>query len=272
MRIYFIILLMIVGIAHINAQHLNDGLNRDILLVINFSHPHYENIDFLKELYGPYFSDIVFFGPTEHPGVDLVDNCRGWCSYTTLGLAMEKYPHYKGYLYTNDDCIINVWNLKRFNTSKIWFTQLGHAQLRPDAIQNWGWWQMSVGYEAVVKSYAMLDDEHKLTLSKNCGNNTVLWGFSDVVYIPARYRKDVIKLYPLFAMTNTFLEIAIPTICGCLDEQKNWEILNGVTLWFEDRNYVDKYYNKNLDFLHPIKCSDEQNRFFIAQQFKTQMQ
>jgi len=37
-----------------------------------------------------------------------------------MSRAMEKYPGYSGYLLTNDDAILNYWNLVGLKRDRIW--------------------------------------------------------------------------------------------------------------------------------------------------------
>ena len=40
---------------------------QDVLLVVYYANPHFETIDFIKQLYSPVFKNIVFYGDrTEH--------------------------------------------------------------------------------------------------------------------------------------------------------------------------------------------------------------
>ncbi|MDZ4152650.1 hypothetical protein, partial [Methylicorpusculum sp.] len=74
----------------------------DVLLIINYNHPHYQTIDFLKKIYGKSFSHIVFYGEKPDSRVHTVSHHYGWYGYRALADAMKRYPHFRGYLYTND--------------------------------------------------------------------------------------------------------------------------------------------------------------------------
>lgn len=58
---------------------------------------------------------------------------------------------------------------------------------------------------------------------------------------------------------NVFLEIAVTTICACIDEITNWEYLNGNNCGIYDKRY---------DYVHPIKLSSLKNREMIDKTFK----
>lgn len=255
--------------AYSAASH--HPIGKDILLIVNYNHPYYESIPFLKDLYHPYFPHIIFSGPKTfshhiHPQVELCDHDRGYYAYKALAPIMKKYPNYAGYLWINDDCVINPWNFARFDTTKIWCLPNNVVKLAPSERKGWVWWQKAIGYQAIKKVYAKLSPKHRATLLKSCGQNAISAGAAEVVYIPAKHKVDVIKLCELFAHENSFIEIAFPTLCCCLDEKKNWEILDG--LWLEGDPHTIIKYTKKIDYFHPIKFSLKNNQKFIRTQFQ----
>ncbi|KAK3751651.1 hypothetical protein QZH41_005863 [Actinostola sp. cb2023] len=94
----------------------------DILLVITFHYPLYTSTDVLKQLYQDAFPNIVFCGPkpSEDEENIVVAMENGYFAYECLGQAIRKYPSYNGYLYANDDMIINWWNLVHLDRNKVW--------------------------------------------------------------------------------------------------------------------------------------------------------
>lgn len=242
----------------------------DILLIINYNFPFYDSIKFLKDLYGPYFSHIVFYGPTEHPEVQLCEHHEGWFSYKGIADAMQKYPGFAGYLWIHDDLIINPWNLTRFDTNKVWNLTLEPKDLNlgMNAVQGWHWWQKAVGYPAIKKVYDELEPKYKKILEHNLGEHMIAMGYGDMVYIPARCVQDFTVLCNLCAKYELFLEIAVSAICSCLVPKEEIETFKGVVLWYDGtRINPQDHYSRQLDYIHPMKCSDEQVRGFLKREF-----
>lgn len=248
-----------------NVENQSEPFGKDTLLIINYNHAHYQSIPFLKEIYKPYFPHIVFYGPEEHPDVELCKHFKGFYSYNVLSKAMQKYPNHKGYFLVHDDCVINPWNLQRFDPTKIWVAYWWQEKLIPEP-KGW-WWPQKIGYRAIKNAYAHFPEKNKVTLQKNCGEHGVMAGYSDIAYIPAKYKDQVINLCAILSNESTFLEIALPTILGCLDDKNNWEYFNGFALWRKED--PKNMYSKNLDYMHPFKFSDTSNQDFIREQFKS---
>lgn len=239
----------------------------DVLLIISYHQPHYETIPFLEKIYGTYFPHIVFYGlKSAHPKVELISDPREWLvSYKSLIHALQKYTKYKGYLWIQDDCIINPWNFYRFDKEKIWHDPHNNADLSlgKKAIKNWVWWPSKWGCNVVKTFYDQLPKKYKEVLQYNCGNNTVCWGYSDIVFIPASVREDAIQVFSMCEKHGIMLEIALPITCAALAKKENSELFHGLALWGRNQRNACKLYDVELDYIHPIKFSNECNRNFI---------
>jgi hypothetical protein len=176
---------------------------------------------------------------------------------------MKKYPNYKGYLYANDDCFVNFWNLARFDKSKIWYTYRVDARKLYEARNWYFWWETPYGVSAVKRSYKFLPEKYKNVLEKNWGKSCALIGFGDIAYVPAKFRKEAIEVCDLLSRNNVFIGMAVPTLCSCLDKKENWEQFNGLTLWRRDRKKIKDLYSRDFDFVHPIKFSKTELQNFI---------
>jgi hypothetical protein len=242
----------------------------DILLIINYHFPYYDSINLLKKIYSPYFPNIVFYGPQGHPGIEVCNHYQGWFSYKDIGMAMQKYPGYAGYLLINDDLIINPSNFERFDKTCIWtcpFRALDMTRSM-NAIDDWPWWQANVGYPVMQQVYDKLDAQTHSLLAKNIGQNRAAIAYADIAYIPAACAERCIQLCQLYAEYGVFLEIALPTICMSLLPIDKVQYINGKPLWYNgERNHACDYLNISVDYVHPIKLSDPAFYEFIERYF-----
>jgi hypothetical protein len=249
----------------------NTVLGDDILLIVNYHFPFYESMDLLKKIYSPYFPHIVFYGPQEYPGVEVCDHYQGWFSYKDIGMAMQKYPGYAGYLWINDDLIINPKNFERFNKKNVWMCPFRSLDLTRgmNAVDDWPWWQADAGYPVMQQVYDKLDSQTLALLTHNLGPNKVAIAYSDIAYIPAQCVQACIQLCMLYAQHRVFLEIALPTICMSLIAINRVEYINGKPLWYNgERNHACDYLNVSVDYVHPIKLSNPTFYTFIERYFE----
>lgn len=293
MKITFSFLLITLSISSVQLKEQLKYFGHDILVIINFNHPHYTNIGFLKELYGSVFSNIVFYGPEKAPDVHAIDDYKGWYAYKGIVDAMQRYPHYRGYLWFNDDCALFAWHLLSLDKNRIWSAPpgMGVAQeiwpgiycLDQDPTQTqWCWWQPN--YDALCIVYKKLPAWALHNIEHDYGPGMVVWGNADALYIPQQYRADFIELAQLCAQENLFIEIALPLITACLEHKRNrqfFHILWGLSgdsipeLHEESAflNFVTRtcFWHETISFCHPIKLSKTNNQRFMQLFYDTML-
>jgi hypothetical protein len=232
----------------------------NVLLIINYNHPYYQSIDFLKEVYGYVFPNIVFYGEKEDPRVKVISHHFGWWGQGVLADAMQCWPDYEGYICVQDDCFMNFWNFARLDMNKIWLCEIENT-IPLDAPQNfwWQWWNKSCGQPAVVAAFNQLTKEQKEKLAKSIGPERIGFTYHDFIYVPGRLREGFINFCNIFSNPPVFVELAIPNILMLLDEKDQWEHLNLFWGGFGDvREYTTQF-----DWFHPIKFSSQSNQEFI---------
>ena len=252
----------------------------DILLAIHYNHPHYNSIPFLQQLYSPFFPNIVFFGGSSvtHPKIFQIPNTRGGY-FISEGVAqvIETFKNYKGYLFVQDDCLLNIWNLLTLDPEKIWFAI---AQWTPDRSIPASWSvsfdrSNAIGeFEATIdpvnyiyhenhprvgplrQAVSSLTDEERRKFMDHCEEKIILQ-LCEVFYVPNRFALDII--HPLLAFKDIFCEFAIPTVLACVDDIKNWEYLKGQN--------QGGLFRSDCSWFHSLKFSSLENQKFALDVF-----
>ncbi|XP_031550579.1 probable glycosyltransferase STELLO1 [Actinia tenebrosa] len=259
------------------------GIFNDILLVIVYHYPLYDSIPTLTKFYDLAFKKVVICGPQKNDSypVITVEVKAGHYAYECLGQAIRENPGYAGYMYINDDMIVNWWNLGRFNTNRIWIgsdIELGAEVGKPEPRGNWPWWSkkspglMTCGQ--TIKELENLAETGNMTslyniyMNNSRGKRLCRSGLSDFFYVPKRIANEFQIISNIFFRNKVFLEIAVPTILTFLDIELNFEHVygfylpkkygyidysNGKLFWTE-YNYLPLY------FMHPFKLHTNRNR------------
>lgn len=258
------------------------SLYKDVLLIINYNHPHYESVPLIKKMYGPYFENIVFYGPSKAEGIHDLPTYLGFFSYTCIADAMRRYPTMQGYLFLMDDCILNPQLLAQHDVTKIWYPKFhfmydsfGNAinlKKKEDAFPDWKWWQGPWGYKPTLVAYNQVSKKYKNMLIQNWGKYCVVGAYSDIAYIPQQYRSSFIELSDIFASNQVFLEIALPTIVACLCPKQEWLWLEGQGIDYVLTDKAFTQYNPDAIYNHPIKLSYASNRAALETIFTEQLQ
>ncbi len=249
----------------------------NILLIIHFNHPYYANIGFIKKLYSAFFSNIVFYGEQPHPEVITIKTHTGYLHSPVIKDVLTRYPYYDGYLFLEDDCILNIWNCLNLDFNKLWLPALSGnpkvvnykngfqvTNFSTGANANIWWWPTPWGLAPTKRAFAQLSAQDMAILEKNVGPDIAVGTAADMFYIPGKFRDDALRLSIIF--NNVFVEIAIPCIFCCLDSRENWEktgILWGQTI------PTSSPWPRNFTCIHPVKLSNAANQAYIVNQFKT---
>jgi hypothetical protein len=229
-----------------------------LLVVFNYSNC-VCNKDFIKQIYGRHFKQIIFY--SDYPiitdtEVNFINIEKGCFTHAVFKHFSDKYKlllaESDGLFYTMDDNIINVNILNLFDSSKIIYY---YNEIKSLAAYS-GWhWDLPHGKASIHN--LLNDPEFKpYNISKFSGS------FADWFYLPKQYlTPDIFNLFELFAKNRVFLELAIPSIINnCEQDKAKYQSFTDDVLWTVDRvKMYDKKYvfnsinHKHNFILHPIK-------------------
>ncbi|XP_067664740.1 uncharacterized protein [Haliotis asinina] len=259
----------------------------NLLLIIVFNRPHYANLEFLQTVYGLRFPHVVYCGTNKdkfqyytklfrtHLTFIEVAIGRGWFAQNCLIQAMKIQYTVDGYLYIGDDVLLNVWNIRTLPFDRLWL--VNSSVLQPCDKTKWMWFSNpKVGlktYQTALATLKAVDTDKYDTFKEMIWRNSkkkdaLFYGASDIAYVPARYKDEVLYYMEHFSKFSLFVEIIFHTVFGGIEEWENVVKIPGTYLWYDGkRAHFDKYYNKHNVFLHPVKISKlisvpEGRRFF----------
>ena len=254
----------------------------DILLAINFNHPFYHNIPMLKRYFEPVFPNYIFCGPevdkeNGHPIVVIPHQKEeyGYFGFMCLVEAVRRKPGFSGYFYVNDDVIINWFYFYKLDRSKIWFPEphrIGEHSMLSMKMDSPGWENASY-LERCFKAFAEMESDPrmlKMNATKiyleNVENKRICsGGFSELVYIPARFAKRYEFIAQKFYDHHVLSDVSIPMSILMLDSIRNMVDIPGVVLetfdirgpWKLDTFNQWIHYTNKTSFLHPFKLTGE---------------
>ena len=251
-----------------------------ILLIIIYNHPLYDSVHLLREFYQPVFPDIYFCGEVANSTLNIHSARinKGVYGYKCLADAIKWRQGYQGYLYINDDVIVNYWNLEKFgfNMSRVGESsnQFGKVSTDDKMPTNWYWWISPYGFKNCKKaieeiaslagSYDVYDKRLKIFNENGRNRHFCHNGRSDIVFIPGHLAGAFYDVAMTFYKYNVFLEIAIPTIIRFIARDDEITTLHGLYLPGDvrkkDPRVTDSRYfwttylrRASLWFIHPFK-------------------
>ncbi|KAJ7093280.1 hypothetical protein B0H15DRAFT_947420 [Mycena belliarum] len=118
------------------------GAFDDVLLIVFFSHPRYDiNLDAHREVYAPYFPNILYIGPESRADRGFLHSydvaldsylsaedfdadwfqMSGRMAHHMFYTAAKDHPCYAGYLWAPFDALLNVPRLMQFPQDRVWY-------------------------------------------------------------------------------------------------------------------------------------------------------
>ena len=222
---------------------------KDILLIINYNHKGFECLNnYINKLYLEYFDKVIFITPSSFNTKDVIsckESFHGFYSYFCFQKVYKKYPNFKGYLYTNDDDFMKIWELNNLDFNIPWLYTF-HGLSR-----EW------IHYSRCLKLNKILSNNSnwKQNLTNFLGKKYYIpVGLADFYYIPNNIAFRICEIFKVLYNSKIFLECAVPTSFGIL-LNKEYQLIHLKSLWGKNRrkaiNHLIKDYKQIT--IHPIK-------------------
>jgi hypothetical protein len=266
----------------------------DVLLIVVFNSPFYNNIRYIEAMYRTLFPRILYCGPLPLDRVEFPwtrdyslsfvtfdpsdgNHTAGAFSYDCMKKAITmNYRGIGGYLVVADDMFLLPHSLRHYDKNSIWFmvdgirigeiTKLRECRLGMcDFHPHWHWW---ADYQhATINALKGLKKQNSDTFYKchqqlvrlNGGEMRPNARNADIYFVPVRLEQQVSELFGHFLEHRVFVEIAVPTVLNCLSGKGDAQHIPGVLNWEESRDMSWLFFNnKHLlgkRFLHPTKWS-----------------
>lgn len=233
----------------------SDKVYNDILLIINYNNPGFLKLNkYLEELYKKSFPNIIYLYPgktvkNESNIITCKESNMGYFSYRCLEYIYEKYPNYKGYLLTNDDDYLKVWELENLDFSIPWF----YIYEQRGFDKTWVFYSLCKGLYNIIDNN--LDWKQKII--NFYGFYKLFNGFSDLYYLPNNIVSSFIEFVKIMYNSKIFLECAVPASFALTSAPKN-QIIHIRALWTTDRTKVLEILHEEYEqiSIHPIKFSN----------------
>ncbi|GJP63125.1 hypothetical protein CLOP_g20203 [Closterium sp. NIES-67] len=277
---------------------------RNIVLIVNYKRPQQMavTLDLLHSLYGAFFQRIL--AVSEHGDADLGvmespvketgqghDLPPGSLHYSVLPKLLTWHPMAEGFLWMDDDTVLNYWSMSRDNKSRIWFLGPMHkswrvASLDPKGGVAGGWGgeggeggergeEAAVKYmedaserieesgealqllkQAVAQALSHLPPAHLQQYQQSIApkSNIFLRAASDIFYIPQRHAPAMRVLVPIFADHRIVADVAIPMMLHALEHPREWDghaLTDVIYLTGTDVNTPAKFYSPRVTAMHP---------------------
>lgn len=173
-------------------------------------------------LYGRIFKTVIIL--SEHNNTDLaVGYGQLWQAYKYLPKIFERYSGAEGFLFLQDDTILNYWNLLQADKTKLWITDKVPASWMTVSIKPGDKTWFSGQAELVKRIVDTLPAHFQVNYKESVDKNSLLFCTSELFYVPRQFVGDFTDLVDLVGTLEIHHRIAVPMFFVAMDSPRNFD-------------------------------------------------
>lgn len=209
-------------------------------------------------LYGRIFKTVIIL--SEQKNVDLaVEQGQLDHIYKYLPKLFERYSSADGFLFLQDDTILNYWNLLQADKTKLWITnKVSKSWTTVSATGDNDWFAKQAGM--VKKVVATMPVHFQVNYKESVKSEQSLTICnSELFYVPHHFVPDFVDLVNLVGDLDIHHKVAIPMFFMAMDSQQNFDPVFD-TMKYEQKppSNLTMLYSSEVAAIHPWTISSEQ--------------
>ncbi|KAK7267308.1 hypothetical protein RIF29_19978 [Crotalaria pallida] len=232
----------------------------NVVLILHCSGPVEHTALEWRLLYGRIFRTVVIL--SEKKDTDLVVQ-EGHLdkAYKYLPKIFDQFSSAEGFLFLQDNTILNYWNLLQADKTKLWImnkvSESWSSVLVSGDKSDW----LSQQASMVQKVVNMMPANYQVSYKETSGNeNNLILCSSEVFYVPRRFTSDFVELVNLVGNLEIHQKVAIPMFFVSMDSPQNFDSVLDTTIYKQNSPANSStLYSAKVPAVHPWKVSSEQD-------------
>ncbi|KAK2454357.1 putative glycosyltransferase STELLO2 [Trifolium repens] len=231
----------------------------NVVLVMHCSGPVERTALEWRLLYGRIFRSVVIL--SEKKDVDLVvQETHLDQAYKYLPKIFDQFSSAEGFLFLQDNTILNYWNLLQADKTKLWITnkvsESWSSVLTGDNNADW----LSQQASMVQKVVSMMPAHFQVNYKETSNNDkNLLLCSSEIFYVPQRLVSDFVELVNLVDNLEIHQKVAIPMFFVSMDSPQNFDPVLDTTIYKQKPpTNSSTLYSAKVPAVHPWSVSSEQ--------------
>ncbi|XP_074320485.1 putative glycosyltransferase STELLO2 [Silene latifolia] len=207
-------------------------------------------------LYGRIFKTVIILSSQKNVEL-VVDQGQLDYAYKQLPRIMSRYTSADGFLFLQDNTVLNYWNLLQADMTKLWITNKVSESWTPVSTNSDDWF---VKQSKMVKKVVNTMPAHLQVNYKEAANKGhIIVCSSEVFFVPRRYVEDYVELVGLVGDLEIHHKIATPMFFLAMDTPQNFDpVLNTMLYKKEAPPANTTFYSAQLPAIHPWSVSSEE--------------
>ncbi|KAL3841259.1 hypothetical protein ACJIZ3_025850 [Penstemon smallii] len=209
-------------------------------------------------LYGRIFKTVIIL--SKEKNVDLaVEQAHLDYVYKCLPKLFDRYTSAEGFLFLEDNTILNYWNLVQADKSKLWITnKVPNSWTTVATAGNSDWFmKQAETVKKVVESMpAQLQVNYKESVKDH---QSLVICNSEAFYVPRQFVPDFIDLVNLVGDLDIHHKVAMPMFFLAMDSSDNFDpVFNSMRYKQKLQSNSTSFYSAEVPAVHPWNVSSEQ--------------
>ncbi|KAJ9695832.1 hypothetical protein PVL29_011022 [Vitis rotundifolia] len=210
-------------------------------------------------LYGRIFRTVVIL--SEQKNADLaVEEGRLDFVYKQLLNIFSRFTSAEGFLFLQDNTILNYWNLLQADKSNLWITdKVSKSWSTVSTSGNSDWFSKQA--DMVKRVVSMMPVHFQVNYKETINSDQLLTVCSsEVFYIPRRFIADFTELVNLVDNLEIHHKVAIPMFFLSMDSPQNFDPVLSRMIYEENPSSTNSstFYSDKVPAVHPWNVSSEQ--------------
>uniref|UniRef100_A0A6M2FC45 Uncharacterized protein n=1 Tax=Populus davidiana TaxID=266767 RepID=A0A6M2FC45_9ROSI len=180
--------------------------------------------------------------------------------YKHLPKIFDRYSSAEGFLFLQDDTILNYWNLLQASKAKLWITdKVSKSWTTVSTNGNTDWYAKQA--EMVRKVVGSMPVHFQVNYKEAMkSEQSLVIGSSEIFYIPQHFVTDFVDLVGLVGDLDIHQKVAIPMFFISMDSPQNFDSVLS-TMVYKRKPPPDNstLYSAQVPAVHPWNVSSEQD-------------
>ncbi|KAJ6790722.1 putative glycosyltransferase STELLO2 [Iris pallida] len=213
-------------------------------------------------LYGRIFKTVIIL--SEHSNLDLVvENGDMPHAYKYLPKVFDRYTGAEGFIFLQDDMILNYWNLLQANKTNLWITNNvpeSWVSVTIDGDSNEWLVKQADMVKQLVSNFPV---RFQVNYKENMGEESkmIICG-SELFYVPRRFVRDFVDLVGLVGDWDIHHKVAVPVFFLAMDSYQNFDSKLLAKVAYRtgqpiNGSSLSSVYSTEVPALYPVDIRDE---------------
>ncbi|KAG9459624.1 hypothetical protein H6P81_004132 [Aristolochia fimbriata] len=210
-------------------------------------------------LYGRIFKTVVILSEDKNPDL-AVEYGQLWLAYKYLPKIFDRFKGADGFLFLQDNMILNYWNLMQADKSKLWITNKVAESWTTFSVKSnmSAWFTQQTGL--VKKVVSSLPAHFQVSYKGSIDDTSLILCSSEIFFIPRRFVGDFVDLVGLVGDLEIHHKFAVAMMFMAMDAPSNFDSEALRTIVYSTDPKVSepvKIYSAQAPAVYPWNVSSE---------------